>query len=186
MIGNLLQKIFLTNWSQIKITMASQTVKKVSCEPIEPHVRDRVLGDGNCLFRVFSKDISGTEDNHKAFRLAIVNFMTHKDNAHHFCNCCFDHSLLATKLAEPIKSMNGYIEDKNMNKCGWGTDHEIEAFATMLQIEVCVYSDFGRKRAWLKYKPLFLNSVCMDRRDYKIYVFNTEKRDHYDRVIPSF
>lgn len=42
---------FLAIWSQTKITMASQTVKKIPCKSIEPHVRDSVLGDGNCLFR---------------------------------------------------------------------------------------------------------------------------------------
>ena len=144
---------------------------------------DKVIGDGNCLFRVFSKEISGTEDNHRAFRLAIVNFMTHKNNAYHFCKRCFSHSLLATKLAEPVVSMKGYVKDSNMDKNALGTDIEIEVFATMLEIEVHVYSDFGRNRAWLKYKPLFLNSHCMDRSDCKIYILHNEKCDHYDRVI---
>ena len=36
----------------------------VRCDEIAPHIRDSVLGDGNCLFRAISKEITGTERNH--------------------------------------------------------------------------------------------------------------------------
>ena len=57
----------------------SQPLNKIPCRDIEPHIRDSVRGDGNCLFRAFSKEVIGTESNHKAVHKAIVNFMTHKD-----------------------------------------------------------------------------------------------------------
>ena len=59
--------------------------------------------------------------------------MKHKDNAHSFCRDCFAGDSLATLLYEPIKSMTDYITEKRLDQCGWGTDHEIGAFATLCQ-----------------------------------------------------
>ena len=36
-------------------------VRPVCCDEIAPHICDRVLGDGSCLFRAISKEITGTE-----------------------------------------------------------------------------------------------------------------------------
>ena len=38
-----------------------------------PHTCASILGDGNCLFRVLSKEVTGTQENHKAVHVAIVN-----------------------------------------------------------------------------------------------------------------
>jgi len=45
-------------------------VRHVSCGEIALHIRDSVQGDGKCLFRAISKEITGTEENHIAVRLA--------------------------------------------------------------------------------------------------------------------
>ena len=84
-----------------------------------------------------------------------------------------------------IESMTNYIKEKGLDQRGWGTDREIRAFATLCQIDVCTYSDNGFSRAWLKFSPLFCNEHCMPKSDYKIYLFHTEERNHYDRVVPS-
>ena len=171
--------------SRCELTARSQRVQKIPCRDIEPHIRDRVWGDDNCLFRAFSKEVTGTESNHRAVRQAIVNFMTHKDNAYRFCKDCFEGDTLEANLYEPIKSMTSYIKEKELDQRGWGTDREIRAFATLCQIDVCTYSDNGPSRAWLKFSPLFHNEHCMPKSDYKIYLFHTEERNHYDRVVPS-
>ena len=70
-------------------------VKKIPCRDIEPHIHDSVHGNDNCLFRAFSKEVTtGTESNHQAVRQTILNFMTHKDNAHSFCKDCLPVTLL--------------------------------------------------------------------------------------------
>ena len=171
--------------SRCELTARSQRVQKIPCRDIEPHIRDRVQGDDNCLFRAFSKEVTGTECNHRAVRQAILNFMTHKDNAYSFCNDCFAGDTLAANLYEPIESMTNYIKENDLDGRGWGTDREIRAFATLCQIDVCTYSDNGSSRAWLKFSPLFCNEHCMPKSDYKIYLFHTEERNHYDRVVPS-
>ena len=171
--------------SRCELTARSQRVQKIPCRDIEPHIRDRVQGDDNCLFRAFSKEVTGTESNHRAVRQAILNFMTHKDNAYSFCKDCFAGDTLAANLYEPIESMTNYIKENDLDGRGWGTDREIRAFATLCQIDVCTYSDNGSSRAWLKFSPLFCNEHCMPKSDYKIYLFHTEDRKHYDRVVPS-
>ena len=143
--------------SRCELTARSQRVQKIPCRDIEPHIHDRVKGDDNCLFRAFSKEVTGTESNHRAVRQTIVNFMTHKDNAYPFCKDCFEGDTLAANLYEPIKSMTDYIKEKELDQRGWGTDREIRAFATLCQIDVCTYSDNGSSRAWLKFSPLFCN-----------------------------
>ena len=85
---------------------------------------------GAIAIRSFSKEVTGTESNHKAVHKVIVNFTTHKDNAHSFCRDCVVGGSLTARLYEPtcINSMIDYINKYGLDKCGWGTDHEIRAF----------------------------------------------------------
>ena len=82
----------------------------------------------------------------------------HKDNVHSFCRG----DSLTARLYEPIDSMTDYVKKNGLDtcKCGWGTDHEIRAFATMLQIDVCTYSYSGSSRVWMKFPPSFLTSTA--------------------------
>ena len=50
-------------------------MRRVCCGEIAPHIRDSVLGDGNCLFRAISKEINGTEENYIAIRLAALGYL---------------------------------------------------------------------------------------------------------------
>ena len=142
------------------------------------------MGDGNCLFRAISKGVSGTEANHLALRKAMVNFMTHKDNAY---SCTMSISSDSESLSQPIDTMKTYINKNKMDKNGWGTDHEIHIIASMLQINIIVNGQYYREgkaeRRWVRYSPLFHNSSCMDKTCYKIYIFHNV--DHYDHIVPK-
>ncbi len=172
---------FCTKWSGINIhVQESPVINGFPCKSISPHIRDQVTGDGNCLFTVFSKELSGTESNHRAFRIAIINFMRHKDNVHQLC---IWYNLSDT---DSIVAMEKYIDEKKLNQSGWGTDHEIEVLATMLQVKIIVYSLWQRKRVWMEYKPVFCNSTCMETTsEYKIYIYHTDQQDHFDCVVPN-
>ena len=61
--------------------MRNDHIKAVECQENFPYIRDEIIGDGNCFFRAVSKSVTGTQKNHKAFRKAIVNFMTLEENA---------------------------------------------------------------------------------------------------------
>ena len=92
---------------------------------------DRVLGDGNCLFRALSKEISGVEDYHLHLRKAISEFEA-------------DHILLFKPLHEAVyqtdRGFNSHL--KNIKKQYiWGTSTEIIAAATLLETDIYVASD---------------------------------------------
>lgn len=160
----------------------NSAIHKLSCESIAPHVRIRILGDGHCFFRALAFAITGSQENHKAIRLAIINFCLLPENVTHL-SAFFG---LDVGTFDPIDVMSEYIRDNNMDKCGWGTTNEILAAATLFQVRIYVSSRAGRKdRQWLRYKPLFHNLSCMAQNDYKIYLYHTDSEDHYDFVLPQ-
>ena len=104
---------------------------------------DRVLGDGNCLFRALSKAISGTEDHHSHLRHAISDFES-------------DNWTVFKPIHEAIISTNFENHIKNIKKLYiWGTSTEIVAAATLFQVEVYVATDSYRPGipTWLVYMP---------------------------------
>ena len=50
-------------------------INSIPCSEISPHIRDGVVGDGNCGFRAIAKQLTGTESNHPVIRAAIVQYM---------------------------------------------------------------------------------------------------------------
>ena len=50
-------------------------VHPLPCYEIALHIRTRVVGDGNCLFRAVSRHVTGTESNHYAVRKAVVQLL---------------------------------------------------------------------------------------------------------------
>ena len=69
--------------------MTNPTIRKDRCVEIALHVGDCVLADGHCLFCTLSKEITGTEENHRAVQLALVSFVRDKNIAPQFTNYMF-------------------------------------------------------------------------------------------------
>ena len=104
---------------------------------------DRVLGDGNCLFRALSKSLTGVEDYHPHLRKAISEFEA-------------DNNLLFKPLHEAIYQNNFNNHLKNIKKQYiWGTSTEIIVAATLLEMDIYVASDTYKTGVptWLLYKP---------------------------------
>ena len=104
---------------------------------------DRVLGDGNCLFRAFSKAICGVEDYHLHLRKAIAEFE-------------MDNNKLFRPIHEAVNQTKFNTHVQNIKKqYTWGTSTEITAAATLLQVEVYVATDSYRPGVpmWLQYEP---------------------------------
>ena len=104
---------------------------------------NRVLGDGNCLFRALSKAITGVEDHHISLRKIIAEFEP-------------DNQTLFKLIHEAILSNNFEVHYKNIKRQYiWGTTTEIIAAATLLQVDVYVATDSYRPGsvAWLLYTP---------------------------------
>ena len=88
-------------------------------------------------------------------------------------------------------SMQG-VQSKMSKLHVWGSDIEIRAAATMLQVDVAVFCDFGLKRVWQRYSPIYMyqeeeasTPTCMPNHGFTLYLYHTCTRDHYNRVVPN-
>ena len=168
-------------WSLVSLISESEPVKAIKCKEILPHVRDSVIGDGHCLFRAISKEITGTQKNHRAMRLAVKNFLTDTQNAELFGRWLFQ--INEEKNEDPVSKVAEYV--KNLRSGAWGSDKEITVAATMFQVDIMVYSQFGRQgRKWLKFSPAFSNHNCtIPSTGLSLHLYHTRSLDHYDRVV---
>ena len=153
-------------------------VRRVRCGEIAPHIHDRVLGDGNCLFRAISKEITGTEENHTAIRLAALGYLRENPSLISYGAPTFS----IDPSTDPMRrAVSRYISTHHMDQCGWGKDFEIMLLASLLTIQIFSRSTCGESRQWVCFAPGFTRnrSAC----PYGIYVYNITNY-HYDRVIP--
>lgn len=103
---------------------------------------ERVLGDGNCLFRALSLQITGDQEHHLTLRKIIAHTEAKVD--------------LFKKFHLAINQTDYIDHQKNMSRsCTWGTNLEIVVTATIFQLDIYVASDTYRpgKVTWLKYCP---------------------------------
>lgn len=164
------------------IQKRSERIHKLSCPSIAPHTRVNILADGHCFFRALAFAITGSQEDHKAVRLAIVNFCLHPENV----SCLSATFGLGVGSYDPIDLMSKYIKENGMDKCGWATTSEILAAATLFQVRIYISTRVGgRDRHWARYKPLFHNTTCMAPNDFKVYIYHTDSEDHYDFVMPQ-
>ena len=103
----------------------------------------RVLGDGNCLFRSLSLQLTGTQDHHLKLRKTIVEYE--------------QKSQVFEQLHNAINKTPSFSSHlQNMKKtCVWGTTVEILATSSLFQIDIYVATDSYKpgKAIWLKYSP---------------------------------
>ena len=103
---------------------------------------DKVLGDGNCLFRALSLQLTGVQDHHIALRKLIARCESEYkefEGVHITIN--------QTRFADHIKNVR--------KSCTWGTNLEIIVTATLFGVDVYLASDTYRAQTplWLKYSP---------------------------------
>ena len=103
---------------------------------------DRVLGDGNCLFRALSLQFTSVQDHHVHLR-GIIAQCESKIKSFQGIHTAINR----TEFAEHLK--------KIAKTCTWGTNLEIIVTATLFELDVYVASDSYRigKPTWLKYSP---------------------------------
>ena len=116
---------------------------------LDPPSAATISGDGNCLFRTFSHIICGSEDQHMAVRLAILNHMASERVA----------PLLLRGHLHCYASIAEYTTAKNMDRDGfWGTEVEILALAHMLHTTVYSYvCQLGKRH---QYGPTSVEAHC--------------------------
>ena len=103
---------------------------------------DRVLGDGNCLFRALSLQLTGVQDHHMDLRRMIAQCES-KIKVFQGIHATIN----KTRFADHVQKIG--------KTCIWGTNLEIIVTATLFGVDIYVASDSYRpgKPVWLKYSP---------------------------------
>ena len=143
------------------------------CAEILPHKLDGVIGDGNCLFRAISKELSGSEVNHQAVRMAAVNFLRLQPE---IAGELFGAIRVQQEGAHTV--IEQYLRDSGMEHLGWGSDVELQLLATILQTDIVVYS--VQYRRWFAFTQLSRHQQVTQSAIYLCY-----RHNHYDRVVPN-
>ena len=91
---------------------------------------DRVIGDGNCLFRALAKQITGNSENHTNVRKQTMEFIEKNPNTFQ--------SLVGA--LDPPRPLEDHVKRLKQSSV-WGTTVEIIAAATMLEIDVYEATD---------------------------------------------
>jgi hypothetical protein len=177
----------LSEYSQMHLVdkvSSPDRLRPLQCDEIAPHVRMRVLGDGNCLFRAISRHVTGTESNHYAVRKATVNYLRRNPVLIEYVLAGVDAPLDPNRRKVFFnKKVREYLKNSQMAKSGeWGTDLEVFLLSSMLDVNIVVRQNFGQGRAWQCMGPTIhgINVV----HDYALYLYNTRAMDHYDCVVP--
>lgn len=122
----------------------------VSLKPPDTRTIRRITGDGNCLFRSFSYIITGSEDQHLAICLIIVNHML-----------TIAHLLLGTHIPNRYDAVEGYISDTKMDQDStWGT--EVEMFTLAHLLNTAIFSYNTREERWWRFSPCFVDRTLID------------------------
>ena len=100
---------------------------------------ERALGDGNCLFRSLSLQLTGTQDHHIKLRKVIAKFEQTEG--------------VFEKLHKTINRTPFLSHLQKIKKtCVWGTNVEVMATASLFQIDVYVATE-SHNPTWLRYTP---------------------------------
>ena len=172
----------LQQWSGLPLITEPESDVEIVRSEILPHVCDSIIADGNCLFRALSKEITGTQENHRAVRLSIIKFMLEPLNALEFARMLF--STAPDPEVSPLVLITSYIEHTQMCRSAWGTDREIRMAATLFQSDILVFSEFGPECKWSRFRPAFRNRHCtLPATGIKLHLYHTRSLDHYERVV---
>ena len=127
----------------------------------------RITGDGNCLFRALSYFLTGRQAYHMILRQKIVDHM---------------HTIEHVLRPHMNCSADVYLATTNMTSSGvWGTDIEIFAAASLFNVDIYVYSQFGNIYKWSKFSRSMLDRFSVPS-EMGIYLQNLTGV-HYDAVL---
>uniref|UniRef100_A0A1X7SZX1 OTU domain-containing protein n=1 Tax=Amphimedon queenslandica TaxID=400682 RepID=A0A1X7SZX1_AMPQE len=131
----------ISKLSGITVVQRVDAVKQVSCREIAPHIRDEIVRNGACFYRTISKAITGTEDNHFAVRMSLINFMLDPANVLAFSG------LVPAGIYYNIDELKAVSSHINRHKLyvgtSWSTEYEEFAAATMFQVKIMVFSEYS-------------------------------------------
>jgi hypothetical protein len=117
----------------------SQTLKTENI--LQQFHEERVIGDGNCLFRSLSQCLGCGQQSHEKIRQQVVHYMrTNKEEI----ECLVDSQY--SQHTDKMSKINGGREI-------WGTEAEIQASASYFGTDIYVYREDNKDHSWSQYVP---------------------------------
>lgn len=169
--GNCFKCISTKSRSKIASFLGFDVTKNVSFGSFSinsaPRRQHFTSGDGNCFFRAISFALSGTEELHGFFRKNITAHM----------------KFLGVRIEEYMgTTVENYLRCSNMEKEGvWATDNEILASASLLNVDIVVYANYGSQLKWLRYP----SSLCLDSHSNEAIFLSNESGVHFNVVLSA-
>ncbi|XP_026105912.1 uncharacterized protein LOC113077858 [Carassius auratus] len=112
-------------------------------EMAEPCETKSILGDGNCFFRAVAFAVSGSEEEHRKVRRAVVTHILENEDKY------------VHNLRQGYSSVPEYIATSRMKYVGtWATEMEIQAASDLIGVDIFTYT----REKWLKYKSSNISS----------------------------
>ena len=141
----------------------------VTLTPPDRRTIKHIVGDGNCLFRCFSYMITGSEDQHTAVRMVILEHMI-----------SIAHFLLGQHIA--YDSVQDYIAGTGMDQDRtYGSDVEMFTLAHLLLTPV--YSYNTADNSWWRYAPSGVDrSLVSDNTQMGMYLLFMSASEHFEVV----
>uniref|UniRef100_A0A1X7V5W8 OTU domain-containing protein n=1 Tax=Amphimedon queenslandica TaxID=400682 RepID=A0A1X7V5W8_AMPQE len=173
----------ISKFSSMNVVERKNPLKQIPCSEIAPHIRDEIVGDKACFFRTLSKAITGTEANHYAVRVSLINFMLHPENV------LASGRILCQGVVYDIDAQKA--KTSHINKCklysetAWSTEYKVFAAASMFQVKIKVFIEYVDHHVWHTYVPLFCNETYVAPMQVMLYLYHINS-NHYDLVIPVF
>ncbi|XP_018943400.2 uncharacterized protein LOC109071404, partial [Cyprinus carpio] len=136
-------------------------------EMAEPCETKEILEDGNCFFRAIAYAISGSEEEHRKVRRAVVTHILHNEEKY------------VQYLRQGYSSVPEYIATSRMKYVGtWATEMEIQAASDLIGVDIFTYS----QDKWIKYKSSNVSSNRQSCQDKGIYLQHVNSC-HYEVVV---
>lgn len=118
-----------------------------------------IIGDGNCLFRAFSKILTGSQDPYRAIRERIV---THMHTIAPY--------LLGSHITE-YNSIQSYIEQQMDQNRAWGSEVEMLTLAHLINTNI--YSIDTTTQRWWCYSPHYVDrTIPLDVSKKSLYIIH--------------
>ena len=129
-----------------------------------------IEGDGNCLFRAISYEVTLSQDHHQFFHMAVCGILQ---------NNLYQSQFESRHLNK--MNVSDYLMTTQMEVSGvWGTEVEVIALATLLKTTIAIYyhPPGAKGPLWHHYSPLCSSaetSVC-------IYMYLHNTGNHFNRI----
>ena len=169
-------------WQKNKCNLLGLPFESVSKQPVnyngqplkkyKPWETENIIRDGNCLFRCLSNVITGNQNSHLQLRTIIARYIATKGTSR--LGWYFK-----TKQTTPCE----YLLSENLTllEGTWGSDVEIMAASSILDVDIYIANDVYRKEGTLI--PEVRWSLIRASPNPTAAIYITNYCDHYEPVI---